>query len=340
MDIATLGYAVDTSQVKSATKDLNDHAAAADKAASSAQNFGNNQQQQPGRINPATNSIRGQREELRALAEAASVTGGPLGDLINRSGLLYIGALRLSPVMIGSAVAIGAVTAAVVKSVASYSDFEQWQARSANALQATNSASAQTTTSLKALTDQLARTGTQSVPEIQDAEATLLKFSEVSGDAFGQTLVAAQNLANSGFGTLSDSVKMIGTAFRDPVAGLKAFQDAGVQIDASIVKLATDLHNSGQFAAEQQVILQALSQQTGGATAKSADTLSAAWGRLSTSFGDSMTDIGRLISNLFDLKGAMDSLTQTQRGNAAANDEFEKAIARAAGVPDINTPLT
>lgn len=326
MDIATLGYAVDTSQVKSGTKDLDEHAKAAGHAADSAQGFADKNSKGAPEHDKATTSIRGQRQEIRALVEAASQAGGPLGDMINRSGMLYIGSLHLNPAMIATTVAIGMVTAGITKSVGAWVDFEKHTATVTNQLSVTSGASGQTAATLERLAQALAKAGTQSLPEIRDAQSDLLKFNEVSGDSFDRTMIAAQNLANSGFGTLSEAVKAIGTAFKDPATGLKAFDDAGIHLDASIVKLATDLHHSGQFAAEQAVILKALGDVTGGATAKSADSMSAAWGRLMTTFQRGLPVMGQNIADFLELRKTLDYMATGFRSSAVPDTTVKTTV--------------
>ena len=57
------------------------------------------------------------RVKFRALAEAASQAGGPLGNIIQQTGLLTIGSQHLSAGIIASTVAVGAFVAGLVKLV-------------------------------------------------------------------------------------------------------------------------------------------------------------------------------------------------------------------------------
>ncbi len=96
-----------------------------------------------------TMSLGEQRRAIKTLVAEMSLAGGPLGDLVSKSGLLYIGSMRLSPAMVAAAISIAAVTAAIYKSVEAYIALEQHQQKVANALALTRGASGQTADSLE-----------------------------------------------------------------------------------------------------------------------------------------------------------------------------------------------
>src|SRR5882757_2973837 len=95
-------------------------------------------------VDKATFSLGEQRKIFKTLAAEASLMGGPLGEIIGKTGLLTIGSQRLSLGITAGVLVFGALTAGVYKSVAAYVELEKHQATVANALSLTGGASGQT----------------------------------------------------------------------------------------------------------------------------------------------------------------------------------------------------
>lgn len=326
MDVANLVYGVDTTQVAAGNKVLDQHRQSAMGAAQGAQTFQNTQGRIPGKVTPATNSLREQRETFRTLAASASLVGGPLGNLIGQMGMLTIGGQKINPVFVASAVAIGTMVAAGTKAVAMFADLQQKQAQIGGLLNITGSG--QSLQSLNMITDRLSKLGTQSVQDIRAAELELLKFRQVSSSAFEPILKISQQLENSGFGTMKDAAVALAKAVTDPLENMDLLKDAGIRLSQSQITLAQNLYRTGQFAQAQKVIIDAATKAVGSNDA-AATTLSASWGRLmnaSTSLAESW---GSQITKALGLVDAVNKLAEamTKLGTVELSPTAKGAIA-------------
>lgn len=361
-DVAELGFAIDSSQAVKATGELDKLSASADRLqgatnktgtaskglASDQKSLGNEAQRAAAQFSNATpiherhtESIRTQRMQIRALAEAFGNTGSEMSALINKSGLLYLATNHISVAVVAAVVTFGAVALAVRSAVAAYSELESAQVKVANALNATSGASGQSAKSFEELVRGIAHAGTQSIADVRAAATEMLKFRAIGGDTFGQALKDAADAAATGFADLKTSAAALGKSLADPIRAGSEFEGVGLRLSVSQQRLATDLYNTGRIADAQRLILKAWEEQVGGGNAKSADTLSAAYGRLKESATPLLEKLGEQIAKAISLKEAMDAVShsideaanrQKFFGPGGALNQFGRSIvARAEG---------
>ncbi len=204
----------------------------------------------------------------------------------------------------------GAIAAAGVKAIQTYVELERRQASFNNALRLSGGASGQSFQGTEDLARRLGQFGTESIADIRAVSAELLRFRSISGDAFEKTMRAAMNLSSSGFGDLRTSMVAIGQAIQDPLRGLDKLRESGVRVSASQELLITDLFKAGKQSQVTASILKLLEEQAGGATAKSADTLSAAWGRLGNAMDQQGASVGKSIADFFRLRQLIDGMAE------------------------------
>lgn len=142
----------------------------------------------------------------------------------------------------------------------------------------------------------------------KEAEALLLTFTKVRGDAFERTLKASADLAESLGTDLKDAVKTVGLALQDPERGLRGLRSAGILFNESQQKTLEYLVSTGQQAKAQDIILTSLEQKYRGAAAAARDTLGGALAGLKNSF-----------SSLFEGSG-------NNSGPTAAINELTKTL--------------
>ncbi|MGE0522035.1 MAG: phage tail length tape measure family protein [Variibacter sp.] len=235
--------------------------------------------------------------------------------------------------------AFGAIAAAAAKAAQNAATLERRQVAFNNALRLSGGASGQSFESSEDIARRLGQFGTQSIGDIRAVEVELMRFRNISGDAFEATLRAAMNLSSSGFGDLRTSVVAIGKAIQDPIRGLEGLRDAGVRVSAAQEMMITDLYRVGKQAQVTAAILKLLEEQAGGATAKSADTLSGAWGRLGNALDGAGTTVGKEILEFTNLRGIVERTAEAwERFNRARRAGGSLPAAMAAGMGYGGTP--
>lgn len=99
-----------------------------------------------------------------------------------------------------------------------------------------------------------------------NATAQLLTFTNIAGEQFERTQVAAANLAQKSFrGDLKSASIALGKALNDPVANLGALGRAGIQFSDEQEAVIKSLIETNRLADAQTIILDELDTQFGGA---------------------------------------------------------------------------
>jgi hypothetical protein len=272
-----------------------------------------------------TMSLGEQRRAIKTLVAEMSLAGGPLGDLVSKSGLLYFGSMRLSPAMVATAISIAAVTAAIYKSVEAYIALEQHQQKVANALALTRGASGQTAGSLEQIARRLVLTGPQTLDEIRGIELELLRFKTVSGDVFQNVLALSQKVAATGFADMRSAARALAESLKDPTRASETLKDVSLGLSVAEQRLATDLFNTGKVSQAQQVVLNAVATQLGNVRTRG-DTVSDAWDRVTKTTGNTLERWGEAIAKGTNLAGILNSIADAL-DRAARPRSFEEQIA-------------
>jgi gas vesicle protein len=107
---------------------------------------------------------------------------------------------------------------------------------------------------------------------IMDAQATLLSFGVVSGEAFDRTILASTDLAAALGKDLPTATALLGKALADPIAAAGKLAKAGVVLTDAQKEQIAAFEEAGDRAAAQGVILGALEQRYQGVNAALADS--------------------------------------------------------------------
>lgn len=200
--------------------------------------------------------------------------------------------------------------------------------RFAAQLNATASASGKTVNQLNALADQMKTTTMATEDEAKAAISQLLSFRSVAGDAFDETLRLAQDLAASGFGTLSENAAKLGKALEDPEKGFKALRSAGVILSDSQEQLVKSLEKAGDRLGAQKVLLDAVRDRVGGSGAAQRESLAGAWHGLTQATDDWFETLGKnsgLVSGFTSLlNGMTDAVLKATAGLDGGRGELAK----------------
>jgi hypothetical protein len=137
------------------------------------------------------------------------------------------------------------------------------------------------------LAGEIQRTTTVSDDLVKEGQAILLTFDRVRGQAFERTLRVATDLSARLGTDLTQSIKQVGLALQDPIAGLTALRRSGVApLSEEQTNLIKRLLETNQAAKAQTLILSELERRYGGSAAAARNTLGGALAGLKNSFSD------------------------------------------------------
>lgn len=150
---------------------------------------------------------------------------------------------------------------------------------------------------------------------LNDVTAQLLTFTNIAGAQFERAQLSAMDLATVLGGNLQSSAIQLGKALNDPVRGLSALGESGIQFSDAQRALVKRLAETGRMAEAQTVILDELAKQYGGQAAAAAQTLSGQQQQLANAFGDLKEQVGEIVAQWLPalnrrLKQAVDWLQQ------------------------------
>tara|TARA_R100000231_G_scaffold139628_2_gene121777 strand:- start:4818 stop:6644 length:1827 start_codon:yes stop_codon:yes gene_type:complete len=130
---------------------------------------------------------------------------------------------------------------------------------------------------------------------LKDATAQLLTFTNITGQQFDRTQVAALDLATRLDGDLKSASIQLGKALNDPVANLSALSRSGIQFSEDQKKVINSLAKTGRLAEAQTIILDELEKQYGGSAEAAARAGAGGLKQLQNKFGDLMEQVGKLL---------------------------------------------
>ena len=159
--------------------------------------------------------------------------------------------------------------------------------------------------------------------------AQLLSFTNIAGEQFEMAQVAALNLAARLDGDLQSSAIMLGKALNDPIKGISAMGEAGIQFTDTQKGAIKALWETGQAAAAQNMILAELEKQYGGS---SEATLAGAGNiiQFKNSLVNLSEEFGRIIMN--SISPFIDYLRDMAKGFLNMDEATKKTIVVIAGI--------
>jgi hypothetical protein len=179
-------------------------------------------------------------------------------------------------------------------------------------------------TNTKAVTDRLKAFADETMKKIavddeliKSTQAQLLTFknlavtADTAGGAFDRATIAAFDMAAVFGGTGEDNAVRLGKALQDPIAGVSSLRKVGVQLSEQQEAMIKTFVDAGDAAAAQEIILQELETQVGGAaeaTATASDKMQTSFDEMAESIGTGLLPIfeklSPLVTNLFNYMGS------------------------------------
>lgn len=136
------------------------------------------------------------------------------------------------------------------------------------------------------LASSIQNTTTVSDDLVKEAQAILLTFDRVRGQAFERTVRVATDLSARLGTDLKQSIRQVGLALQDPVAGLTLLRRSGISFTEEQKNLIKGFLETNQAAKAQNLILSELERRFGGSAAAARNTLGGALTGLKNAFGD------------------------------------------------------
>ncbi|MCW5620692.1 MAG: phage tail length tape measure family protein, partial [Burkholderiales bacterium] len=166
-------------------------------------------------------------------------------------------------------------------------------------LRATGYASGQTAADLAGIVAQIRSGSPLSRAEIVDAANELLRFRDIGGEAFRDTMQAAVEFSTVFGGSLQQAVGMFGRALQDPIKGMEQLEKAGVGFTAAQRDQIKALAEGNKHLDAQRALLGAvrgqlrpISQEINEKLLKGTHDLSRSWGQLLDTFNRSNVAAG------------------------------------------------
>ena len=272
----------------------------------------------------SSNSIQ---EGFRRASQSIAAIQGPLGPVAGRITSLgtIIGGIGLKLALL--TVGFSALVFGLKQVVGVVSNAER-QFNKLNAiLRATGFAAQLSLEEIETLSQEIGINTLASTQKVRDAAGILLTFKSIQGDTFREALRLTQDLAEVGFGDVKQGAIQLGKALEEPIVGLGALRRVGVSFTDAQKDLIKSLANTGRIAEAQQIILQALNKQVGGAGVKAADGLAGAVDTLQEKFTIffEKSKIGRAVVDFLtaSLNRLSDSMNNALQDVSTLNTQIE-----------------
>jgi len=265
-----------------------------------------------------------------------SVMRGPLDAVTGRVNAAATLMERTNIAGAALAVTMSTVATALVFSTRAAIAAELSMARVEGVLKATDYAAGLTAKRLEDMAQSIAFSTLASVEGVRNASAQLLTFKTVSAEVFERTLMAAQDLAETGFGTVENGAVALGKAMENPAVGLTSLREKGISFSDQQKQQIEDWVRLGESAKAAGAILEIVEGQVGGVAKEVADATAA--GDIDT-LAQSFTNLGIAIADTLKTSdlyrkvlGGVTNLakTATENINNSAEAQVRTALARVA----------
>jgi predicted DNA-binding protein (UPF0251 family) len=215
-----------------------------------------------------------------ASAAIASVDG-PLGGIASRISAVTTVLTSGTAAMTGFALAATAGATSLYQGLAALDEYTVGLRRTEAVLNATGNAAGFTAEQLREQADALGRATLTSTQEVQKAQAQLLTFNRVAGETFTRAIGLSQDLAETGFGSITSAAVQLGKALQDPIKGVSALTRVGISLSESQQDLIKNLVESNRLLEAQTILLDAVEANAGGTGAAVAvNTFAGSWDTL------------------------------------------------------------
>ena len=208
---------------------------------------------------------------------------------------------------------------------------ERVQAQLNAVLKSTKEAAGLSAEQLNSMADSLQRVTVFDDEAITGAQALLLTFTKIGGDVMPRAVETVLDMATAMGGDLKSASLQLGKALNDPIKGVAALGEVGVQFTQDQKKLIESLVETGKVADAQKIILTELETQMGGSARAARDTLGGAFQGLKNTI-DNLLEGDGSGGGMVGLREEVNRLNSTleDRATKQAIDGFAEGLLRIA----------
>jgi phage-related minor tail protein len=231
-------------------------------------------------------------KKINLVINGKNNSGPALTSAQKALGALETAAVRLGPLVVG-ALGARAIKEAADLWIRQEDAIKQVESR----LISTRGVSGQTSAGLQAMASSLqgvTKYGDEATLEMQ---SLLLTFTQIQGPVFGQATEAIMNVATAMKRDLSSAALQVGKALNDPILGVSALAESGIQFTQSQKSVIKALVDTGDVAGAQKIILGELEVQFGGAARAAREGMGGSVTAMGNAFSDVMEQLGRGAAN-------------------------------------------
>ena len=242
-------------------------------------------------IQAAAEKLKGPGAEFARNMDAARKRIRDLGDEMRRVGekVRNFGA--------GMSVGITApITALGYKAVAAWNEQVDSIQKVEAAIASTGGVAGKTSAELQAMASRLQEVTTYGDEVTLSMQAVLLTFTNIRGNRFDEATEAILNMSAALGKDLQSSALQVGKALNDPVKGVAALAEAGIQFTDQQKATIRSLVEMGDVSGAQAVILKELRVQFGGMAEAMAKTPAGQLAQAMNALGDAIEHVGAVIS--------------------------------------------
>jgi len=229
--------------------------------------------------------VRKASGDLDKFAKSGDQAGGSAGRATGAIG-------GLSAKMVVAAAAAAALTAAFAagkflnKFVDGTVEAEKAQAQLGAAITSTGGAAGKSVADLNAHAAALQKITNFGDEATNAMQGVLLTFTQIKGDQFDAATVAILDMSQALGKDLQASALQVGKALNDPVKGMAALAESGIQFTEAQKEMVKGMVAANDTIGAQTIILAELDRQFGGSAEAARNTLGGALASLRAAFGD------------------------------------------------------
>ncbi|MBW1778750.1 MAG: phage tail length tape measure family protein, partial [Deltaproteobacteria bacterium] len=207
---------------------------------------------------------------------------------------------------------------------------EKAEAKLEAVIRATGGAAGYTAQEMKEMAASLQQVTTYGDETIINAQAMMATFKEIGRETFPDAIKAALDMSTVMDQDLKSSVVQIGKALNDPIKGMTALSRVGVTFTEEQKNMVRQLVESNRVLEAQQIILEELNSEFGGAATGQIRTYAGAVQQAENAYGDLLEELGFVVTKneaMITYQREMSKLWQEVAGYVRENREaFQKLV--------------
>lgn len=155
----------------------------------------------------------------------------------------------------------------------------------------------------------------------------LLRFTNVKGEVFEETIRLAHDYAAVMGGDAASATELLGRVLQSPIQGLKTLREQGIFFNIEQLRMIDHMRTVGDVAGVQRIILEQLGDIFGGAAARRAETFGGQIDRINNLLGDMWRQIASALTPAIKaVLPAIEASTETAIRGATIFGEWVTAI--------------